>query len=106
MLTSITFYETDGRWHEIPQNKKKGQVGQQTTPSNEKAKAQYLKVTQWTELNKIGKSVLAKAESSPVDIILFVDGSSSMEGKIGPFLTQWNYGFVIGIMPCSIIKSV
>ena len=85
--------KTDGRWHEIPENRKSGQFGQQTTPSNEKAKAQYLKMTQWTELNKIGKLVLAKAESSPVDIILFVDGSNSMEDKIVPFLTQMEFWF-------------
>ncbi len=85
--------KTDGRWHEIPENRKSGQFGQQTTPSNEKAKAQYLKMTQWTELNKIGKLVLAKAESSPVDIILFVDGSNSMEDKIVPFLRQMEFWF-------------
>ena len=85
--------KTDGRWHEIPENRKSGQVGPQTTPSNEKAKAQYLKMTQWIELNKIGKLVLAKAESSPVDIILFVDGSNSMEDKIVPFLTQMEQWF-------------
>lgn len=85
--------KTDGRWHEIPQNQKRGQVGQQTTPSNEKAKAQYLKMTQWTELNKIGKLVLAKSESTPADIILFVDSSNSMEGKIVPFLTQMELWF-------------
>lgn len=85
--------KTDGKWHEIPVNRQAGQRGQQTTPSNEKAKSQYLKMTQWTELKKIGKLVLAKAESSPVDIILFVDGSNSMEDKIAPFLRQMEFWF-------------
>lgn len=85
--------KTDGKWHEIPVNQHAGQRGQQTTPSNEKAKSQYLKMTQWTELKKIGKLVLAKAESSPVDIILFVDGSNSMEDKIAPFLRQMEFWF-------------
>ncbi len=85
--------KTDGRWHEIPENRKQGQRGIQTTPSNEKAKSHYLKMTQWTELNKIGRLVLAKAESSPVDVILFVDGSNSMEDKTSPFLTQMELWF-------------
>lgn len=85
--------KTDGRWHEIPQNRRRGQRGQQTTPTNEKSKAQYLRMTQWTELNRIGKLVLAKAESSPVDIVLFIDGSNSMEDKVTPFLTQMQMWF-------------
>ena len=84
---------TDGRWHAIPENSKNRQSTRQNIPSTDKGKTQYLRNAKWTDLQKIGKLVLSKAESSPVDIILFVDGSSSMEDKVSAFLTQMEFWF-------------
>ena len=84
---------TDGKWHAIPENPKRGQAGRQITPATDKAKTQYLKNAQWTELQKIGQTVLKKAEDSPVDIVLFIDGSNSMEDKVSAFLTQMEFWF-------------
>ncbi len=84
---------TDGRWHAIPENPKSTQLSRQYTPTTEKGKLQYLRNAKWTELQKIGKLVLRKAENSPVDIVLYIDGSNSMEDKASAFLTQMELWF-------------
>ena len=84
---------TDGRWHAIPENPNRRQSSRQNTPATDKGKTQYLRNAKWTELQKIGKFVLRKAENSPVDIVLFIDGSNSMEDKVSGFLTQMELWF-------------
>ncbi len=84
---------TDGKWHAIPENEKKISVSQQYTPPTEKGKTQFMRNAKWSELQRIGKSVLAKSESSPVDIVLFIDGSNSMEDKVSALLTQIEFWF-------------
>ena len=84
---------TDGRWHAIPENPKRTQLSRQNTPITDKGKSQYLKNAKWTDLQKIGKLVLRKAENSPVDIVLYIDGSNSMEEKASAFLTQMEFWF-------------
>lgn len=84
---------TDGKWHAIPENKKKRPISQQYTPSTDKGKTQFLRNAKWSELQRIGKAVLAKSESSPVDIVLFIDGSNSMEDKVSALLTQIEFWF-------------
>ncbi len=84
---------TDGKWHAIPENSKTRQAGGQGIPTTDKRKTQYLRNVKWTELRKIGQLVLKKAENSPVDIVLFIDGSNSMEDKVTAFLTQMELWF-------------
>ena len=84
---------TDGKWHAIPENEKKRPLSQQYTPPTEKGKTQFLRHAKWSELQRIGKSVLAKSESSPIDIVLFIDGSNSMEDKVSALLTQIEFWF-------------
>lgn len=84
---------TDGSWHAIPENPKRRQTAGQSTPNTDKGKTQFLRNAKWTELQKISKLVLSKAESTPVDIVLFIDGSNSMEDKVSPFITQMEFWF-------------
>ena len=84
---------TDGKWHAIPENEKKRPVSQQYTPHTDKGKTQFMRAAKWSELQRIGKSVLAKSESSPVDIVLFIDGSNSMEDKVSALLTQIEFWY-------------
>ena len=80
--------KTDGNWHAIPENPRRRQVSGQYIPTAEKARKQYLSNTKWSDLQKVGKNVLLKAEDSPVDVVIFIDGSNSMEDKISGLLTQ------------------
>ena len=79
---------TDGKWHAIPENEKKKTVNKIYVPSTDSAKTKYMKNAKWSDLQRIAKSVLLKSESNPVDIVLFIDGSNSMEDKISALLTQ------------------
>ncbi len=78
---------TDGKWHAIPQDPRKQQAGRYT-PQTPQDQGRSLRKAQWQDLQKIGKSVLQKSNKAPVDIVLFIDGSKSMEDKLPKFLSQ------------------
>lgn len=85
--------QTNGKWHAIPVNQKKNNTQQRLyRPQTPKAIAQSLGRAKWTQVQRIGKSLLNQAVNTPIDIVLFIDGSESMENKLSQLtqqLDQW-----------------
>ena len=81
--------ETGGKWHLIPE-KPRPQMARVTNRAvTQRSKAVSLRNAQWTDVHtKIGSDVLKHGAYTPVDIILFVDSSESMDGKLPNFLKQ------------------
>ena len=81
--------ETDGKWHAIPQNprQQKPSAQQQKTLTAMQT-ARLLRYAQWQDAHKIGKQLLRYTQNAPVDVLLFIDGSKSMEEKVPDFLDQ------------------
>ncbi len=69
--------ETNGKWHPIPMVYTMQQEWQV-----------YKMQQEWQNLQKIGKIVLQNSTNTPIDIVLFIDGSKSMEEKLPHFLEQ------------------
>ena len=81
--------ETEGKWHAIPQNQRKQQsVSRQNRVFTTQQRAQLLRKAQWQDAYKIGKQLLKYTQDTPVDIVLFIDGSKSMEDKVPDILQQ------------------
>ena len=83
--------ETGGKWHLIPeQPRSQPQVAQRSNRMmNPRSKAVSLRNAQWTDVHtKIGSDVIKRSANTPVDIILFVDSSESMDDKLPNFLKQ------------------
>ncbi len=81
--------ETGGKWHLIPE-KPRPQVAQRINRAmTPRSKAVSLRNAQWANVSKkIGSDVLKHGSYAPVDIILFVDSSESMNDKLPNFLQQ------------------
>ena len=84
--------ETGGKWHLIPEDPLT-QTAQQPNRSNRsmnpRTKAVSLRNAQWSDIyTKIGSDVLKHGSYAPVDLILFVDSSESMDDKLPNFLQQ------------------
>ncbi len=81
--------ETGGKWHLIPE-KPRPQVAQRFNRTmTPRSKAVSLRNAQWANVSKkIGGDVLKHGSYAPVDIILFVDSSESMNDKLPNFLQQ------------------
>ena len=85
--------QTGGKWHLIPEDPRLP-----TTPNlarrpnmsmNPRRKAVSLRNAQWTDVyTKIGSDVLKHGTYAPIDLILFVDSSESMDDKLPNFLQQ------------------
>ena len=93
--------KTGGKWHVIPEERQpqvaKGIIVQKTPRS----KAASLRRAQWADVTKIGSTLLQHGSSIPVDIVLFVDSSKSMDDKLPHFLQQldiivrdWDNAFI------------
>ena len=80
--------ETNGKWHAIPEDPEMQQRQRRNTPATPRAKGQALRKAQWQNVQKIGKKLLQNSANTPVDIVLFIDGSKSMEDKRSEFLQQ------------------
>ncbi len=80
--------ETDGRWHAIPEEPKNQRVSRRNTPQTAQNRARLLRKAQWQNVHKIGKALLQNSGNTPMDIVLFIDGSKSMEDKLPQFLQQ------------------
>ena len=85
--------ETGGSWHVIPGLAKKmlrPQVQRPNTPQNlpRQNQTRNLRKAQWATVSKIGEALLQTVGNTPVDIVLFIDSSKSMEDKIPHFLSQ------------------
>ena len=82
--------ETGGKWHLIPE-KPRPQVAQSpnSVTMNPRRKAASLRNAQWADVHtKIGSDVLKRGTYTPLDIILFIDSSESMDDKLPNFLQQ------------------
>ncbi|MCG9130079.1 VWA domain-containing protein [Candidatus Poribacteria bacterium] len=81
--------ETGGKWHLIPE-KPRPQMARVTNRAvTQRSKTVSLRNAQWTDVHtKIGSDVLKHSAYTPVDIILFVDSSESMDDKLPNFLKQ------------------
>ena len=81
--------KTGGKWHLIPE-KPRQQMARRTNRSmTPRSKAVSLRNAQWADVStKIGSDVLKRSTYTPVDIILFIDSSDSMEDKLPNFLQQ------------------
>lgn len=77
--------ETGGKWHLIPEDKP---PPQHNTPKSPRTKTEILRNAQWENVGKIGSTLLQQSANTPIDIILFIDGSKSMEEKLPHFLKQ------------------
>ena len=80
--------KTDGKWHAIPEDPEMQRRQRRNTPATAKARGQSLRKAQWQNVQKIGKKLLQNSANTPVDIVLFIDGSKSMEDKRPEFLQQ------------------
>ena len=93
--------ETGGKWHLIPENPQ-SQMAQRTNRSiTPRSRAVSLRNAQWADVTKVGNVALRFGSSIPVDIILFVDSSESMDDKLPNFLQQldllvrdWDNAFI------------
>ncbi|RKU26170.1 hypothetical protein C6497_14035 [Candidatus Poribacteria bacterium] len=85
--------QTNGKWHAIPVNQRQNITQQRTyRPQTPAAIAKSLGRANWNNVQKIGKSILNKTGNTPIDIVLFIDGSESMENKLSQLtqqLGQW-----------------
>lgn len=85
--------ETGGKWHLIPEDPRsptaQNPAQRPNISMNPRRKAVSLRNAQWTDVyTKIGSDVLKHSGYAPVDIILFIDSSESMDDKLPNFLQQ------------------
>ncbi len=86
--------ETGGKWHGIPQDAPKPHaMPKPHAPGVTRSKTQTLRKAQWADVGKIGGALTNYASgqgaNTPLDIILFIDSSKSMEDKLPHFLKQF-----------------
>ena len=95
--------QTGGKWHLIPESPQSqppmARRFNRTLTSRNKAVS--LRKAQWADVAKVGDPVLRFGGSIPVDIVLFIDSSKSMEDKLPNFLQQldilvrdWDNAFI------------
>ena len=80
--------DTDGKWHAIPEKLNRRPMSNRNTTLTEQIKKQILQSANWSEVQLINKVILQNAENTPIDIVLFIDGSKSMEDKLPNFFLQ------------------
>ena len=81
--------KTGGKWHLIPEVAIPSQTAQRPNRSmTPRGKAVSLRQARWTDVRKIGDTALRLSGNTPIDIVLFVDSSKSMDGKLPHFLKQ------------------
>lgn len=81
---------TGGTWHVIPEERPP-QVAQRTNVQRtQRSKVQSLRHAQWANVTKVGDAALQLSGKTPVDVVLFVDSSKSMDNKLPHFLQQLN----------------
>ena len=82
---------TGGKWHVIPEEPKPQIMAQRTNvQKTQRGKVQSLRHAQWADVTKIGDAALRLSGNTPIDIVLFVDSSKSMDDKLPHFLQQLN----------------
>ena len=94
--------QTGGKWHLIPEEPNTPQMPQRANRTlTARNKAVSLRNAQWADVVKVGDAALRFGGSLPVDIVLFIDSSKSMEDKLPNFLQQldilvrdWDNAFI------------
>lgn len=92
--------QTGGKWHLIPEDPKPQPAQQPNRPMHPRNRAVSLRQAKWTDVTKVGDAAL-KFGNTPIDIVLFVDSSKSMDDKLPHFLKQldivvrnWDNAFI------------
>ena len=94
--------QTGGKWHLIPEELTIPQMPQRANRTlTARNKAVSLRNAQWADVVKVGDAALRFGGSLPIDIVLFIDSSKSMEDKLPNFLQQldilvrdWDNAFI------------
>ena len=93
--------ETGGKWHLIPEEPRPQTVQRFNKPMHPRTRAVSLRQAKWADVTKVGDAALKFGSNIPVDIVLFVDSSKSMDDKLPHFLKQldilvrdWDNAFV------------
>ena len=93
--------QTGGKWHLIPEEPRQQMPQRANRTPTARNKAVSLRKAQWADVAKVGDPVLRFGGSIPVDIVLFIDSSKSMEDKLPNFLQQldilvrdWDNAFI------------
>ena len=93
--------QTGGKWHLIPEEPRPQMAQHPNRSLNSRTKAVSLRKAQWADVKKIGEAVLRFGSNIPIDIVLFVDSSKSMDDKLPNFLQQldllvrnWDNAFI------------
>lgn len=94
--------QTGGKWHLIPEAPTTPQIARRSNRTlTARNKAVSLRNAQWADVAKVGDAALRFGGSLPVDIVLFIDSSKSMEDKLPNFLQQldilvrdWDNAFI------------
>ena len=80
--------KTGGKWHLIPEEAIPQMAQRSNRSMTPRGKAVSLRQAQWANVTKVGDAVLQLSGNTPIDIVLFVDSSKSMDGKLPHFLKQ------------------
>ena len=80
--------ETGGKWHVIPEAPHLQMPQRSSASMHPRNKALSLRQAQWTDVTKVGDAALLLSGNTPIDIVLFVDSSKSMDNKLPHFLKQ------------------
>ena len=80
--------ETGGKWHVIPEEPQPQTAQRSRVPMHPRSRAAFLRQAQWTDVTKVGDAALQRSGNTPIDIVLFVDSSKSMDDKLPHFLKQ------------------
>ena len=79
---------TGGKWHLIPEERIPQTAQRSNRSLTPRGKAVSLREAQWANVTKVGDTALKLSGKTPVDIVLFVDSSKSMDDKLPHFLKQ------------------
>ena len=82
---------TGGKWHVIPEEQPPPVARRVNVQKTPRGKAASLRQAQWADVTKVGDAALQLSGKTPVDVVLFVDGSKSMDQKLPHFLQQLNF---------------
>ncbi len=80
--------ETGGKWHLIPEEVIPQTAQRPNRSLTPRGKAVSLRQAQWANVTKVGDIALKLSGNTPIDIVLFVDSSKSMDDKLPHFLKQ------------------
>ncbi len=93
--------QTGGKWHLIPKEPPPQMAQRSNRTLTTRNKAVSLRNAKWEDVAKVGDAALGFGGSIPVDIVLFIDSSKSMEDKLPSFLQQleilvrdWDNAFI------------